>query len=815
MRGFWQDLRYGFRQLVRQRVFTLVTVLTLGLGIGANTTIFSVANALLLRPLPVTEPDRLVSVFASHVGGSRHDIVSFPDYLDLTERSTAFSGLAAHCSFGVSLRQGSGARVVMGQTVSWNFFDVLGVQPALGRAFRPEEDRTEDAHPVAILSHRVWTEHFGSDVEILGKAVFVNDRPFTVIGVAPEGFTGLSTVMTPDVWVPTVMVNQAFPYPVNLDGRGDPWLSLVGRLEPGMSMAQAQDELDRLAADLARENPDDNTGKGFTAVEVNRTRILPNQTTGTLSRFAGLLMAVAALVLLVACFNVANLSLARATGRRREIALRTAIGASRWRLVRQLLTESTLLSLLAGGAGVLMALWTTSLLSSQTLSTEFPLEVSLEPDGRVLGFAVLLSVATGLVFGLAPALQSLRFGQYAMLKEQARPAGPGHGGLLIQRALVIGQIAVSVVLLVSAGLFLAGLDRALDVDPGFSLQDGLIAPVNLGYGQYTPAEGEAFFRELKARAEALPGVRSASFVAALPLGELHGHHDFQIDGYEPGPDEHMLVKRNMLDPDYLDTMGIRVVRGRGFTRMDQADTQPVAIVNETMARRYWPDGDALGGVVRADHGVPRVVVGVIQDGKYRSLGEEPQPYLCIPLSQADYVQRRYLVVRTAADSRSLLPVLEREIRVLDPALPVSVTTVTEMRDKTTGNARMPALLFSVFGLLALVLAMVGVYGVVSYMVSGRTHEFGVRLALGARGQEIARLVLRHTLVTAVVGIGVGSVLALGTTRLLSGFLFGVDPLNPVVFTAVCLALVGTATAAAALPARRAARLEPMTVLRCE
>jgi predicted permease len=815
MHGFWQDLRYGFRQLVQQRVFTVVTVLTLGLGIGVNTTVFSVANALLLRPLPVREPDRLVSVFASHVGGSRHDIVSFPDYLDLRERSVAFSGLAAHCSFGVSLRRGSGARVVMGQTVSWNFFDVLGVQPALGRTFRPEEDRTENAHPVAILSRRAWTQLYGSDVEILGQAVYINDRPFTVIGIAPEGFTGLSTIMAPDVWVPTVMVNQAFPYPVKLDGRGDPWLTLVGRLEPGVSLAQAQDELDRLATDLARDHPDDNTGKGFTAVEANRTRVLPNQTTGTVSRFAALLMAVTVLVLLVACFNVANLSLARAARRRREIALRTAVGASRWRVVRQLLTESTLLSLLAGGAGLLMALWTTDLLSSQTLSTEFPLEVSLEPDGRVLAFTLLVSLLTGLVFGLAPALQSLRFGQYTMLRDQARRAGPGRSGTLMQRALVIGQIAVSVVLLVSAGLFLAGLDEALDVDPGFSLQDGLIAPVNLGYGEYTPAEGEALFRELKARAEALPGVRSASLVGALPLGELHGHHDFQVDGYEPRPDEQMLVKRNMLDPDYLDTMGIRVVWGRGFTRMDQADTQPVAIVNETMARRYWPDGDALGGVVRADHGVPRVVVGVIQDGKYRSLGEEPQPYLCIPLSQADYMQRRYLVVRTATDPRPLLPLLEREVRALDPALPVSVTTVAEMRDKTLGNARMPALLFSLFGLLALAMAMVGVYGVVSYMVSGRTHEFGVRLALGARGREIADLVLRQTIMTALVGIGLGSTLALAATRLLSGFLFGVDPLNPAIFATVCLALVATAAAAAAVPARRAARLEPMTVLRCE
>jgi predicted permease len=815
MHGLWQDLRYGVRQLVQQRVFTVVAVLTLGLGIGANTTVFSVANALLLRPLPVSDPDRLLGVFTSHVGGAPYDIVSFPDYRDLRERNASFSGLAAHCFFPVSLRHPDGAKVVMGQTVSWNFFDVLGVRPALGRTFQPEEDETEGAHPVAILSHRVWKQRYGSDAEILGQTVFVNDRPYTVVGIAPEGFTGLSTIMAPDVWVPTMMVNQAFPYHVKLDGRGDPWLTLVGRLEPGVSLARAKDELDRIAADLAREYPDDNTGKGFNALAVNRTRILSSDATGTAKQFSGLLMAVVALVLLVACFNVAGLYLARAAGRRREIAMRVALGASRWRIVRQLLAESTLLSLLAGAFGLLAAMWATDLLASQPLSREFPLEVSFGLDRNVLTFTVLLSVVTGLVFGLVPALQSLRLGQFGVLRDQSQPAGPGRGGARIQRGLVIGQIAVSVVLLVSAGLFLEGLENAMDVDPGFDLQDGLIVPISLAYGHYTEAEGRVFFRDLKDRVRVLPGVQSAAFAGALPLGESHGHHDAEIEGYEPRPDEHMLFKRNVLDADYLETMGTRVVRGRGFTRLDQVDTQPVALVNETMARRYWPDGNALGGVLRADHWVPRVVVGVIQDGKYRSLGEEPQPYLCIPMSQVDYLQRRYLVIRTHGDPGGLLPLVEREIRALDPALPVSITTVAEMRDKTLGGARGPALALSLFGLLALALAMVGVYGVVSYMVSSRIREFGVRVALGARGREIVDLVLRHTITTSLIGVGVGLALALAATRLLSGFLYGADPLDPGVFAVVSLALVGTGLAAATIPARRAARLAPMAVLRCE
>jgi predicted permease len=495
--------------------------------------------------------------------------------------------------------------------------------------------------------------------------------------------------------------------------------------------------------------------------------------------------------------------------------MRVALGASRWRIVRQLLVESTLISLLAGGLGLLAAMWITGLLASQQLSSEFPLEVTFGLDRNVLTFTALLSVVTGFVFGLIPALQSLRLGQFAVLRDQSQNAAPGRGGVLIQRGLVIAQIAVSVVLLVGAGLFLEGLRRAMEVDPGFDLHDGLIVPVNLAYGDYTEAEGRVFFRDLKDRVRSLPGIKSAAFAAALPLGESHGHHDVQIDGYEPRPDEHMLFKRNVVDADYLETMGTRVVRGRGFTRLDQADTQPVAVVNETMARRYWPDGNALGGVLRADRWVPRVVVGVIQDGRYRSLGEEPQPYLCIPLSQADYLQRRYLVVRTVGDPGGLLPLVEREVRALDPALPVSITTVAEMRDKTLGGARGPALALSLFGLLALVLAMVGVYGVVSYMVSARLREFGVRLALGARGREIVDLVLRHTITTALIGVGVGLALALGTTRLLSGFLFGADPLDPGVFAVVCLALVATALAAATIPARRAARLDPMAVLRCE
>jgi predicted permease len=704
----------------------------------------------------------------------------------------------------------------MGQLVSWNYFSVLGVEAHLGRTFLAEEEETPGTHPVAVLSHRIWKRHFGSDTEITGKTVLINDHPFTVVGVAPQGFTGTSVVLAPDVWVPLMMVDQAFSYAVNLDGRRDPWLFLVGRLKPGVGLAQAQASFEVLAANLESQYPDEYAGKSITIVEANRTRILPDSTTDVAERLTAIVTGVVGLVLVIACLNVAGLQLVRAVARQREIALRFSLGASRGRIVRQLLIESAVLTAVAGAAGLLIASWTASLLSALPLPFGIPLEIDLNLDGRVLIFTVLASVFSGLLFGLAPAVQAVRRQHLASLGDLSRSVTQSSGRVRLQSSLVIAQVAISLVVLISAGLFLRSLGNTLAVDPGFALREGLVLPVDLGFSQYDEVRGRAFYRQLADRVNSLPGVRSATLAAFLPLGLNHGHHWVWIEGYVPDQNESMLMKRNMVGPGFFETMGISIVEGRAITEQDRADSEPVAVINETLARRYWPDTDPLGKTIRADLGTPRVVVGVMKDGKYGALDEAPQPYLCIPLEQAEYQKRFHLLVETTGEPRALIQPVMREARQLNPNLPVSnIATMTQHLELSVGNARALAALISSFGLLALLLALLGVYGVMSYSVVRRTHEFGIRMALGARTSTILGMVLGQGLRMTGIGIVAGLLLASGVTHVLSGFLYGVSPLDPVAFAGVALALAVTAVLACFVPARRAATVEPMAVLRAE
>ena len=810
------DLRFAVRALRSNPGATLAAIVIMALGIGANTAIFSLVNALLLQPLNVSRPERLVSVYTSRVGGQLHGNTSYPDYLDYKARNEVFSILAAQTYAPMALRGTEQARTVIGQLVSWDYFAALGVEPSLGRAFRPEEDETFGTHPVAILSHSTWMGQFGSDPGIVGTTIRINDYPFTVIGVAPRGFEGLVTSVQPAVWAPLAMAEQALPYTPNIESRVDPWLQLVGRLRPGVAASDAQAELNVLAANLALEHPDLNRGKGIVLEELDSSRLATPEVTDATRRVMVILMGVVGFVLLIACLNVAAVQLARANGRSREMALRQALGASRWRIVRQLLVESVTLALIAGAAGLWVATFAIDMLQALQPRSEFPMQVSLRLDVRVLGFTLLLAVSAGVLSGLAPALRTLRPSESHALKERGYALSQGRASGRWQSALVIAQISLSLALLCGAGLLVRSLRNTLAIDPGFDLRDGVVLPLNLGFGQYDRSEGEVLRAELLERAAALPGVESAALAAFIPLGPIHGHHNVFVEGYEPAPDELMLVKRNMVSAGYFETMGIRVVRGRAIDGRDTEDAPRVAMINETMAHRFWPDRDPIGRTVQADLGRVYTVVGVIEDGKYSSLRGPSEPYLVLPLSQGEYVQRVNLVARTRGDPAGLIKPLRLEVQRLVPGLPSPVIlTMPEYLQFSVGDVKGPAILVSVFGLLALLLAAVGLYGVMYRSVTQRRREFGVRLALGISEQDLVMMVLGQGLRTTLIGVGFGLLLALAVTRLLTGLLLGVSALDPLVFALVSAIVLAIGQLASYLPARFASRADPVATLRAE
>jgi putative ABC transport system permease protein len=813
--GAWLDLRYGLRSLVQHKTFTIAAVLSLSLGIGANATIFSLVNSLLIRPLAVHDPGTLVSVFTSVTGGQDYGNTSYLDYLDYKERNEAFTGLAAYAFAPMALGGTEQARVMLGQLVSWDYFEVIGVTPRLGRGFLPEEDEGFGGPTVVVLSHTTWQEQFSSDEDIVGSTVRINDHPFTVVGVGPEGFTGLNAGVGAAAWAPLSTLEQALPYTPNTESRVDPWLQLVGRVKPGIGVGEARAGLQVTAQVMAVEYPESNGNKSLVVEELDRTRLGIPSASEDARRLSTVLMGVVLLVLMIACFNVANLQVAKATARRREIAIRHSLGASRWRIARHLLAESVLLSLLAAAVGLLLALWASDALQLLLPRSEVPVELNIAFDGRVLGFTLLLALLATVVFGLAPALQVLRRNQLDSLKDSVG-ASQGSGKIGLQHSLVVAQVALSLVLLSSAGLFVSSLSNTIALDPGFELRNGIVAPFNLGYGQYTEEEGRELQRRLLEQTTTLPGVRSATLAAFVPLGQIHGHHDIWIEGYEPAPDELMLVKRNMVSAGYFETMGITVLQGRAIDDRDREDTERVAMINETMARRYWPDRDPIGRTLSADLGVPRSVIGVIEDGKYASLRESPESYLVIPLSQSEYLERVNLVVRTVGDARPVIPVALSTTRQLAPGLPQSAAmTIPEYLDYSLGALKGSAVLLSAFGLLALVLATVGFYGVMSYAVSRRTREFGVRIALGATRRSILRAVLRRGFVTTLIGTVVGVALALATTRLLAGILYDVNALDPTVFSLVLAILFATGQLACYLPARAASKADPVAAFRSE
>jgi predicted permease len=808
-----QDFRFAFRQLLKSPGFTAVAVLSLALGIGASTTVFCWMQRVLLRPIAgVTEPERLVVLCTAH-GPVTHDTVSYPDIQDYETLTNVFTGVIGSQFAPACLRVEGQTEWAFGQIARANFFDVLGVKPALGRFFLPEEEQRPGGHPVLVVSHGFWQRRFGGDPRVLGRTVELNRRPFTIVGVAPPGFYGTMSGLNFDFWAPLMMHEQVAHFG-NLIQRGDRWLHTQARLQRGVSREQAQAAVAIMARQLEAAYPDVNK-------EID-LRVLPlwQSPYGGQSFFLPvlrILMVVSLGVLLIVTANVASLLLSRATGRQKEIAIRLAVGAGRIRLVRQLLTESLVLALLGGAAGALFAQWATGLFRFFMPPTHLPIGYAFELNAGTLAYTLGLTLIAGLLFGLAPALQATRPELSHALKEGGRTSGlaTGHHGL--RRALVIAEVSLALLLLVGAGLCIKGFQKARQVDPGFDPNQALVAGLRLGAHGYTEQTGKVFYRQLRERLAALPGVKEAALASWFPLGfEGGGGTGVSVEGYQPSPGEDMGVSYSVVTPRYFAAMGIPLLDGREFTEQDDDQAAGVVMINETMARRFWPGSNPLGRKLRIFGNWPVTVVGIVKNGKYRSLNEPPKPFLYVCYQQGVRDLNLGVVLRTMGNPLALAPAIRREVQALDPGVEVwAQLTVNDYIQAAFLAHRIAATLLVILGAVAGVLAAMGIYGVMAYNVSQRTHEIGVRMALGARMRDVIELILRQGMSLAGLGIAIGLAGSLALTPLLSSFLYGVSPFDPATLLGVSLLLGAVALAASYLPARRAARVDPMVALRIE
>jgi predicted permease len=822
------DLRHAIRQMLKAPVFTVVATLSLGLGIGANTAIFSLVNGVLLKPLPVRAPGEVVAVFTSDFSGPPYGGSSHPDYLDFREKCDAFAGLSAYTLQPVAIlgEEGQSARL-WAELVTGDYFATLGIPIARGRALAPEDDRPEAA--AAVLSHDVWQRRFASDPDVLGRPLTLSGRTFTVVGVAAPGFAGLVRGLAADLWLPLSARPALNPDASPLSDRRSRAYRILGRLKPGVGLATAQSQLSVLASQLHKAYPDEwsdvrREPRRISVLPESAARVDPRMS-GPLSAFSVLLMGVVGLVLLIACANIAGLVLARAAERGSEVAIRLSLGASRARIVRQFLTENLMLALLGGGAGWLLAVWATALVGSLRLPLPLPLRLEIMPDARVVGFALAVSLATGIVLGLVPGLQASRPDLLPALRHEAR-TGAAHRSRLRQ-VLVIAEVAFCLVLLVGGGLFLRSLRNATAIDPGFDPRNVLVLSADLSLAGYDATRAAAFQGELAERLRGVPGVEAAGLAAALPLDpHAQSRRRVYVPGYTEQPGEDMEVHLGVVGPGYFDALRIPILRGRGFGPADVAEAPGVVMVNEAFARRFWPGQDPIGRTMRAagDDGPLLEVVGVAGDGKYGSLSEDPLPFFYEPFVQDFRFARRMgafmpaaIAVRVGGDPLAHAATLRDAVQSLDPSLPVyGARTLEQHLGVALLPARVAGYALGFFGLLGLGLASLGLSGIVAYSVSQRTHEIGVRVALGASRSDVLRLVLAEGMRLTVIGLAVGLLLAFLAGRLVSGLLLGgLSAADPATFLAVGVLLVLMALVASYLPARRALRVDPMAALRRE
>jgi putative ABC transport system permease protein len=816
MQVLLQDIRYGVRQLRKSPGFTVVAVLTLALGIGVNTTIFSFVNALLFRPPSGVEAtNRLVSLWNRMPNGHEMEF-SYPDYIYFRDHNEAFSSVIAYSSDPErsSWSQSGQSRLVGVRLVSGNYFAALGIKPIMGRIFLPEEDVTASAHPVVVLSYRFWQRELNADPAILGKTVTLAGHRFTAIGVAPANFVDLEPGFETDVWAPLTMQKEITPGNDLLQNRTGYWIFVVGRLKPGVTREQAQANMSVLAQQLAQAHPD--TNKDWDAAISPLTGLDP-EARGYVVAFGALLMVVVGMVLLMACANAANLLLAKASGRWREMAIRSALGAKRSRILRQVITESTLVALLAGGVGVVFSLWAGPLLLTLKPSMLSFIQLDLPLDWRMLAFALAVSVVTGIVFGSVPALYSSKIDVAARLKDESL------GSLRksrVRSGLVVLQVAVCLVLTIGATLCLRSLLNARSIDPGFETKNRLAVELDLRMVGFADSHAKTFDSQTLDRVKALPGVRSASFTNYLPLGFEGISQPFRIEDRPEAETKNVIVGAMSVGPGYFQTMGTPLIAGREFGPQDNEKSPEVVIINEAISKRFWPGQDPVGKLIStrtdANHNpVWSEIVGVVKTGKYRSLDERAEPFLYHPFMQ-QFDSHATLVVRTGGDPNVMLPAIRRAIMDIDSSAPiVAAQTMREYMSVPLFPAHFTGILLGVFAALALMLAMVGLYGVIAYSVAERTHEIGIRLALGAERLDVLRLVVGQGLRLSVVGVGVGLAAALGLMRLIASLLYGVSFADPVTFVLAPFLLLLVSVSACYLPARRAMRVDPLRALRYE
>ena len=820
MENLFKDIRYGVRMLSKNPGVSLVAVITLALGIGANTAIFSGVSAFLMRPLSVPNPGGLIRPVEIAEDRGTTDEFSYPDFVDYRDQSTSFTGLAAEDMLQAAIDAENQNDVIWGQVVSANYFDVREVKAAMGRTFLPDEDKTIGANAVVVLGHSFWQRRLGSDPNIVGKTVQLNNRAYQVIGIAPPSFGGTKFALVLDFWAPMSMAEDLRRNPGILKDRDSHWMNIIGNLKPGVSVAQASAEMSAIAARLNQSYPDSRANNTQAVVMPELEGRWAEM--GNVFKSAGAIaMAIVGLILLIACANVANLMLARAAARRKEIGIRLALGANRARLIRQLLTESVLLSVVGGGLGLLLAFWVTDLMQGFVPILEYNIvDDFFAIDSRALGFTLAISLATGLVFGLAPAWHSSNPDVVPVLKGDPEAAVRGkRRAFNLRNMLVVAQVALSLVVLVCGGLFIKSFRKAQTMDPGFDNPTGLIAFLSPNLIGYEAEQSRSFYKQVVERVSHVPGVEAAAFTRTMPLGDSSNSNGPVLKEGETlaRGSAGRNIMTNVVSPGYFKTMQIPILEGRDFDDRDHIKAQRVIIVNQRMAQMLWPGESAVGKriLIGADSRDPLEVVGVVKTGKYRALAEDPKPFFYYAMGQLRPATMA-LVMRGTVDPRSLVSTVRSEIQALDRRVPIfGFKTMDEHKTYALWAPNMAASFSLAFGVVAILLSAVGLYSVMAYVVSQRTREVGIRMALGANRTDVMKMITRQGMRLAAVGVAVGLVLALALAQVLSSLLIGISGYDVTTFVLVPALLTFVALVACYLPARRATKVDPLVALRYE